>query len=303
MKTARMTGAALAAAMLALSAAANAQQIEPGSTEDDYVQGNFLFLAYHEAGHLIMDQVMEVDQRQDRLAVEEAADDIAAWMMLPDPDEPEQDEQVIAAVLGWLQSANESAGGVGENPHYPSDDDRADRIACLLYGGNPELYAEIAEALWEEGSADVCVGEHESLHEDFEEWFGDVLIPPAEQSEASVQYEYHEPDQSDADLYYAYEYVSSNEMLEDFAQDIVEFVRLPQNVGIVAQSCGEGQAEFKYSPETRMITVCYEAVDWFIKRAALGPEAFGPSESAGGSSDDGNLGSGGGRVKKKPVKR
>ena len=41
----------------------------------------------------------------------------------------------------------------------------------------------------------------------------------------------------------------------------------------------------------------------FIKRAALGPEAFGASD--GGSADvaDGTLGSGGGRGKKKPVRR
>jgi hypothetical protein len=70
-------------------------------------------------------------------------------------------------------------------------------------------------------------------------------------------------------------------MLEDFAQDIVEFIRLPNDVGIVAQSCGEGVAEFRYSPNARLIIVCCEAVDWFIKRAALGPEAFGPSAGGG----------------------
>jgi hypothetical protein len=95
-------------AMLALALAfgARAQAIEPGSAVDNYVLGNFLFLAYHEAGHLIMDQVMDLDQSGDRRSAEETADDIATWMMLPDPDEPEQDEQVVAAVLGWLQSAN-----------------------------------------------------------------------------------------------------------------------------------------------------------------------------------------------------
>jgi hypothetical protein len=293
-------------AMLALALAfeARAQAIEPGSAEDNYVQGNFLFLAYHEAGHLIMDQVMDLDQSGDRRSAEETADDIATWMMLPDPDEPEQDEQVVAAVLGWLQSANEAGDATGENPHYPSDDDRASRIACLLYGGNPNLYADIADAFWEKGSADVCVDEHQSLQEDFEEWFGDALIPPAEPSAASVRYEYQEPDGADAGVFYAYQYLSENEMLEDFAEDIVEFIRLPNDVGIVAQSCGEGVAEFRYSPDARLIIVCYEAVDWFIKRAALGPEAFGPSAGGGaGAADDGSLGSGGGRVKKKPVKR
>ncbi len=302
MKTALLR-ALVCVAALAAAAPAAGQEIEPDSAEDDYVQGNFLFLAHHEAGHMIMDQVLDLDLRSDRRAAEEAADEIATWLMLPDPDEPDQDEEIVAAIMGWLQSANEAGEATGENPHYPSDDDRADRIACLLYGGNPDLYAEIAEALWEEGSADVCIADHESLLESFESWFGHALIPPAEPSKASVRYEYQEPDSADADLYYAFQYVSENQMLEDFAQDIVEFIRLPRDIGIVAQSCGEGDAQFKYSPETQVITVCYEAVDWFIKRAALGPEAFGPSDGGAAVFDDGNIGSGGGRVKKKPVRR
>lgn len=294
--------AGITTALWAISTA-EAQPIEPDSPEDFYVQGNFLFLAYHEAGHLLIDQVLEHDQRSDRFAAESAADDIATLLMLPDPDEPDQDEEITAAILGWLQSANEAGDATGQNPHYPSDDERADRIACLLYGGNPDLYAEIAEALWEEGSADVCVEEHEKLQSEFVELFGDALIPPAEQSEASVEYEYVEPDGADANLLYAHQYAIDNQLLEDFAQDIIEFVRLPQNAAIVAQSCGEGQAQFLYSPEERKITVCYEAVDWFIRRASLGPEAFSASGEPGDVDSGEALGSGGGRVKKKPVRR
>jgi hypothetical protein len=293
----------LAAAALAAASAANAQSIEPDSAEDYYVQGNFLFLAYHEAGHLLIDQALGFEQRGDRRAAEEAADDIATWLLLPDPDEPDQDEEIIAAIAGWLQSANESGAATGGNPHYPSDDDRADRIACLLYGGDPELYAELAEALWEEGSADVCVAEHETLQTEFEELFGEALIPPAEPSEASVSYEYVEPDAADVNLSYAYRYAADNELLEEFAQDIVDFVRLPEDISIVAQSCGEGQAQFLYSPDERKITICYEAIDWFFQRALLGPEAFAASGVAGSDDAGDLLGSGGGRVKKKPVKR
>jgi hypothetical protein len=292
------------AAATAMISTAGALQIEPDTAEDRYVQGNLLFLAYHEAGHLILDQVFDADQRADRRAAEEIADDIATWLLLPDPDEPDQDEELFAAIMGWIQSASE-AGATTENPHYPSDENRASRIACLLYGGNPELYADLAEALWEDGSESVCVEEHESLQNDLEEWLGDAFLGPDEQSDAAVNYEYREPDGADPDIQYAYEYVMGAETLEDFAQDIVDFVRLPQDIAIVADVCGEGQAEFKYSAEALTITVCYEAVDWFIKRAALGPDALGPSAAASGSGGGGggDLGSGGNRVKKKPVRR
>ena len=292
-----------AAAAIAMACGANAQEIAPGSDEDRYVQGNLLFLAYHEAGHLILDQAVEVDQRADRRAAEEIADDIATWLLLPDADEPDQDEELIAAILGWLQSADEAGSAAGENPHYPSDEDRASRIACLLYGGNPDLYADLAEVLWEEGSADICVEEHASLQKDLEEWLGDAFLTEGEQSDASVNYDYREPDSDDPALQYAYQYVSGAELLEDFAQDIVDFVRLPRDISVIAESCGAGQAEFKYNAEARMIIVCYEAVDWFIKRASL--DYDGAAEEGGAISSGGGeeLGSGGARVKKKPVRR
>jgi hypothetical protein len=294
----------LAAVALAsmLATSARSAEIEPGSPEDNYVQGNFLFLAYHEAGHMLMDQALELDQQSDRRIAEEAADDIATWLMLPDPDEPDQDEEILAAIDGWLQSANETAGGVGDNPHYPSDDERASRIACLVYGSNPELYESLAEGSDEE-TTEACIDEHEALNAEFEEWFGEHLIPPAEPSEAAIHYEYESAGDSE-DLIAAQDYIETNEMLENFAEDIVQFVRLPRDVSIVAKSCGEGQAEFRYSTKDREIAVCYEAVEWFMKRALLGPEAF----SSGGESGSlegppSALGSGGGRVKKKPVKK
>lgn len=292
-----------AAAAMAMLGGAVAQEIAPDSEEDNYVQGNLLFLAYHEAGHLILDQVFEADQRSDRRAAEEIADDLATWLLLPDADEPDQDEELFAAIMGWLQSADEAGEGIAESPHYPSDEDRASRIACLLYGGNPELYADLAEALWEEGSADVCVEEHAGLQKDLEEWLGDAFLEEDEQTEASVNYEYREPDSDDPALQYAYQYVAGAELLEDFAQDIVDFVRLPQDISIVAESCGAGQAEFRYSEQSRLITVCYEAVDWFIKRASLDYDGAGDEGAASASGEGDQLGSGGNRVKKKPVRR
>lgn len=292
-----------AAAAMAMACGAGAQEIAPDSEEDNYVQGNLLFLAYHEAGHLILDKVFEADQQSDRRAAEEIADDIATWLLLPDADEPDQDEELIAAIMGWLQSAGEAGSAISESPHYPSDEDRASRIACLLYGGNPELYADLAEALWEEGSADVCVEEHAGLQKDLEEWLGDAFLEEGEQSEASVNYEYREPESDDPALQYAYQYVAGAELLEDFAQDIVDFVRLPQDVSIVAESCGAGQAEFKYSAQAGVITVCYEAVDWFIKRASLDYDGAGDDGAASASGEGEQLGSGGNRVKKKPVRR
>ncbi len=296
---------AIAAVTLAAAAPAAADDFDPADpAQDNFVQGNFLFLAYHEAGHMILDLALNVDQRSERRLSEEAADDLATWLMLPDPDEPEQDEQVVAAVEGWRRSAIEAEPEIESNPHYPSDEERANRIECLLYGGNPDLYAEIAETFADAGDAQTCIDEHAGLENEFAEWFGEALIDETESADTSVHHAY-EPAGLNQSVRAAADFMASNQMLEDFAEDVSQFIDLPEDVYIVAKSCGAGQAQFKYSPEARQITLCYEAVAWFMKRAALGPYGVPPedddaSATAGGDDD---LGSGGGRVKKKPIRR
>jgi hypothetical protein len=294
-----------AAALAAFGAPAFAADFNPADpAQDNFVQGNFLFLAYHEAGHMMLDLALKVDQHAERRRAEEASDDLATWLMRPDPDEPEQDEQVFAAVEGWRRSAIEAEPEIDSNPHYPSDDDRADRIECLIYGGNPNLYAEIAEAFQNPGDAQACIDEHASLEEEFAEWFGEALIDDSESPGASIHYAY-EPVGLRQNLAAAADYMADNQMLEDFAEDVAHFIELPEDVYIIAKSCGAGQAQFKYNSAARQIILCYEAVDWFMKRAALGPHGVPPSddEASGTEGGDDDLGSGGGRVKKKPVKR
>lgn len=101
---------AVAAALLGVGLAAGPQALakdfDPAdAAQDRYVQGNLLFLAYHEVGHLLQHVVLGVDQRQNQRNAEVIADDVATWLMLPDPNEPDQDEEIIAAMQGWLDAA------------------------------------------------------------------------------------------------------------------------------------------------------------------------------------------------------
>jgi Putative metallopeptidase len=292
---------ALAALALAISAPLASSQtvFDPSDPEHDgFVQGNIMFVAYHEAGHLILDQILNVDQRGDRLSSEIYADDIATWLMLPDPDEPDQDEEILAAMEGWLQSAD--AGSPAQSPHYPDDEARAGRIACLVYGSNPRLYAELRQLFPEAITSMDCPGEVEAVHADFEAWFGDDLIPPAEPG-AAMQVRY---DSAGAGMSRARAYLIESAILDDIAEDLSQFVSLPNDVSVVARSCGAGAAEFRYNPAARQITACYEAVDWLMDHAsaelaerAPRAEASAPEEA----SED--MGSGGARVTRRPRPR
>lgn len=293
MKSMRVVATMLAAAAVTgAGAPAAAQGFDPSDDEQtSYVDGNLLFLTYHEVGHMIVDQLLDADQHADRRASEETADDIATWLMLPDPDEPDQDADILAAIEGWTRSALQNEG-VGESPHYPDDGVRAARIACYLYGTDPKSYAELAKIFRVSIESVDCEAEVEAMRSDFESWFGEHMIPPAEPNANAVHVSYEEP--GDA-LAGAAAYLRKTEILEEAAADIAEFVRLPNDVTIVARRCGGG-AEFRYSPSARRITACYEAVDWLMRDAGDEEQAV----AAEGAAQGDELGSGGARVPRRP---
>lgn len=281
---------ALAGGLAFGNAPAAAQSFDPGDqAQDRYVQGNLLFLTYHEVGHLLMDLLLEMDQHQDRLGAEETADDISTWLMLPDPDEPDQDEEILAAMQGWLDSSD-AQEAPSQSPHYPDDATRAARIACYLYGSNPGRYADLGRAFRNSVASANCSEEYEALDADLEDWFGDSLIPPADPNGGQIHVHY---ETAPANLSAAQAYLAETGILEDAAEDISQFVHLPSDVTLVARRCGAGGAEFRYSPSARQITACYEAVAWFMGDA---PDEVSERAQAGG--DD--LGSGGARVVRRP---
>ena len=273
--------------------AANAQAFNASDHEQRaYVEGNLFFLGYHEVGHMILDQVLDIDQQSDRLSSEEVADDIATWLMLPDADEPEQDEYITAAIEGWSRSAGLDEG-ISQSPHYPDDATRAARIACYLYGSNPNLYPELAE-LFSNSIASVDCGEEvEALHEDLISWLGDHFVEPGTPPGERIQVTY---EQAGPGLQAARAFLMQSGVLEDAAEDISQFVRLPNEVELVAASCGAGAAEFRYSPSARRITACYEAVDWLMKDAS--GEEHDLAVAAAERGDE--MGSGGARVPRRP---
>lgn len=289
-----LVAAIVIAACAALTPTAAAAQ--PFDAEDEaqdaYVQGNLLFLTYHEVGHLLLDSLLQVDQRQQRLSAEEVADDIATWLMLPDPDEPDQDEEIVAAMFGWLDSADENAE-VARNPHYPDDAERAARIACYLYGSNPARYRELGRAFRNAINSVNCQQEYEALHDDLEEWFHDFLVPPAPPNGGRIRVSYAVAPPA---LEEARQYLIQSQILEHAVRDINQFIRLPHDVILSARSCGGGAAEFRYNAARREITACYEAVAWF-----MGDAAEEVASRPTGSAED--MGSGGARVKQRPRPR
>lgn len=291
---AALAALALAGLSLAPPAQAAPQAFDPNDVEQAaYVDGNLIFLAYHEVAHLLLDVVADADQVSDRRASEELADDIATYLMLPDESETEQDDWILAAIKGWNRSAA-MQDGVARSPHYPDDAERAARIACYLYGSNPKLYSSFTSWFPAALESVDCREEFAVLQNDLDAWFADSIVEAgaAPGPTPRVSYEPAPPN-----LEAARAYLENSGILEGAANDVAEFARVPDDVTFVGMSCGPGAAEFRYTPGARMVTACYEAVDWLMRDANDEEQEVATEQAI----TDGNvLGSGGSRVTQRP---
>lgn len=276
-------------ALSCLAASAIAQEPIDTELEDEWVIGNLVFLAYHEVGHLLLDQVVQVDQLSNRLAAEQSADDIATWLISPDPGEEIESSEAVAAIGGWLEMADRDGIGDADTPHLPDADlypdavTRASRIACLLLGSDessPNAFAELEPFAALRFEASACRQTYLTLDRSMEEIFGDAEdFSDAPVARVRVQHDPAAPALSEAR-----DFLIASGILMGLRDDLIEYVGLPVDVLLRGASCGSGSPGFMYNPTRKEIIACYEEVDWFL---------FGePAAQTRGRSDaDGNLGS------------
>jgi hypothetical protein len=242
-------------------------QDETNAEADLWVSGNLMFLAYHELGHLLQDQVLGIDQISDRLGSEQRADDIATWLLAPDPGEADQSSETIVAIEGWLLAGEMSADeGPWTSVHYPDDNTRAARIACLLYGSDeetPNAFEELTPIIEMAFAPAACRQDFANLSTQVEA----LLSPNAANFDFNdnalvrvrIQYAAPTPELADAAAF-----LRDAKILEELRDDLVESIAMPIEVTLLAASCGSRSTGFSYSRSTRVITACYEEVDWFL---------------------------------------
>ncbi len=288
---------AVAACLALAPAPAQAQADAETQAEDQWVTGNLTFLAYHEVGHLLLDQVMRADQATNRLAAEQSADDIATWLLSPDPGQPVDSAELVAAMEGWLESADQrAAGGPWDNPHYPDDETRAARIACLLIGSDTDgtnAFAALKPIAELHFQPSECRSDYQQLDRDMEAVFGDSDVTRAN-PQARVQV-FHDP--APPALADAREFLINSRVLYDLQKDLVESIGAPVNVVLRGAACGVDSPGFQYIPSRREIVACYEEVDWFLFGD---PQAGTPAAHRGASSADA-LGARPRRITPRPV--
>lgn len=284
-----MLAAVVAGALMFAVTPSRADELVDTTEEDRWVEGNLIFLAYHEVGHLLLDQVMRVDQSRNRLEAEQKSDDIATWLISPDPEEEIDGSEAIAAIEGWLDAQEESDANGPQNPAhapdadlYPDAETRASRIACLLWGSDtsePNAFEALEPIATLRFDKSTCRRDYQMLDRSMEAVFGDTDMTRANPV-ARVEVFY---DAAAPALTQARDFLIQSRVLEDLKEDLVHAIGAPVNVVLRGASCGQDSPGFIYSPSRREITACYEEVDWFL----FGDTAAGtPSARREHGSDD-----------------
>jgi hypothetical protein len=272
----------VAASIVCLAASpAWGQDSDDTATEDEWVIGNLVFLAYHEVGHLLLDQIAQADQRNNRLLAEQSADDIATWLISPDPGEEIESSEAIAAIDGWLEMADagddSGAAHLPDAEIYPDAVTRASRIACLLLGSDdsePNAFAPLEPVAALSFEIADCRETYLALDKDMEELFGDA-DDFGENPVARVRVQY---DAVGPALAEARAFLVESGVLDALRDDLVEYIGLPVDVVLRGAACGRDSPGFVYNPSRREIVACYEEVDWYL---------FGePEDGASGAEQD-----------------
>ena len=107
------------------------------------VNGSFLFTVFHEVGHALVD-VLEIPITGRE---EDTVDSLAAWWLL---DGDGGDESAISGALSFY--VDPAQAGEIDDSQYATEHSLGQQryyiLACLVYGSNPEGYANLIEEGW-----------------------------------------------------------------------------------------------------------------------------------------------------------
>lgn len=222
-----------------------------------YILGNIYFLAYHEFGHAIVSEFdVPIAGRE-----EDAVDRLAAWMMTPDPGEG-QPEYLLVTIDGWFSAAAEkSLDQIAWWGQHGTEEQRGYQVACLLYGDNPPLYKEIADA------AELPPERRQSCAKEAKRnaraW--DRLTDPFSRSEDAGD----AAPQSSVNLTYAptqtfaweRELAMQDGVLEELRRLITETYKFKPGITLAMEECGEPNAF--WNERERKLLICYDLVRAF----------------------------------------
>ncbi|GAA0602954.1 DUF4344 domain-containing metallopeptidase [Caenispirillum bisanense] len=250
-RVAALLGLAVILAVPGAAAQARGFSAEERQEIDDFVAGNVLFTLYHEIGHALVSEFeLPVLGRE-----EDAVDSLAALMMISDEPDEQADAWIIAAA-DWFWMAYDQYGGELTDDHFAGehslDPQRYYALICLIYGSDPEGFAELAEtAGLPEDRAANCPYELEQVARSWVK----LLEPHEGKAKAPIRVSYGRTrEYADAAAV-----LKESKVLEYIAEEMRQSFAFPNPILISAAECGVENAF--WDPQERTVTLCYELVE------------------------------------------
>lgn len=257
---------ALMAAFLPLSADAagkNGGQTGKGQKQGipeevrTYILGNAMFTLYHELGHALIHELeLPVLGRE-----EDAVDNLASLLMVPEPDDEDMAERVLAAAQGWLMSAinADEEEDLAFWDEHGLDMQRFYSVVCVLYGADPDRFGEFAEeAELPEYRREACEFEYAQIGNSWATLLEPHMIPDDDRRRSRVRVVHETP----AAPYRALSaLLRESRLVEDIAEEVRTGFLLPRELTLRVAACDEVNAFF--DPEDGSVTLCYELLEEF----------------------------------------
>lgn len=229
--------AVIACALFALPA-----QAQDSDEKQGFIESNVLAIFYHELGHALID-VMEVPIFGQE---EDAADVISVLLIDWLYEEDTAQDIALDSAFGFINDPDGEMEVAYWDVHGP-DEQRFFNHVCLFYGANPELREDLAFELGlPEDRADTCEEEYELAADS---WGGILDEIDQQNNETRMVFAPGGTGES-ADF--------ANQLLAAEIEQMNQDMRLPQQVMVTVEDCGEANAF--YDPEAVSIIFCTEFV-------------------------------------------
>ncbi len=246
----------------------------------NFVLGNFEFVLLHELAHVVIGEL-----KVPVLGPEEnAADYLAATALLNTTrDDPvsyrRANTWLLAAAEGLRLSWTAGTARAGKLPYWNNHSLNIQRfysIACLLYGNDRKVYADLPAAIGMPASrAAGCAAEWQKADQSFHWLLDNFGRKPAEAPGPEIAIIYDVPQTLvAAELLRA---VQSDGMVERVAAAMRERIILPRKIALHMRSCGRPEAAWQ--PERQELVLCFELLDALYKLSDSRQPGFSRSGS------------------------
>ncbi|QQP87949.1 hypothetical protein IGS68_17960 [Skermanella sp. TT6] len=253
------------AVILSLAFPATARQVtaEERREADLFILGNTLFILYHELGHALIDLLgLPVLGHE-----EDAADNLASIMMIPDQPDPVMDELIVAAADGWYlgdlwqqEAGNAEPSWWGE---HSLDMQRFYSVVCLMYGSDPAGFAELADSVnLPSDRRTSCAGDYQQARAGWSRLLAPHMLPAETRADrrSAVTLEF-EPPAAGQD--YVASLLHESGLIEAVVRDIGTGFKLPRDLTVRFHACGGSNANAFYHGGAAAVSVCYELVAFY----------------------------------------